>query len=52
MSHLYGEANTVADALSRLAAPGDDKKAFPAAALAQASEAVVLAVEALFTLKD
>ena len=52
VSHLYGEANTAADALSRLEAPEDQRKPFPAAALSAARECVVPPLETVWAIED
>ena len=52
VSHLYGEANTAADALSRLEAPDDQRKEFPSAALAGAEESEVPAPDAVWVVTD
>ena len=50
VSHLYGEANTAADALSRLEAPEDQRKPFPAAALGDARESEVPPLETIWAI--
>ena len=48
VSHLYEEANSIADALSRQAAPQDQAKPFPTAALDGAAESEAPALEDLW----